>query len=196
MAGYGFPDYPQCEAPHPPQSIYWGWGVWGDCPPHFTPIWGVWGANKQTASFWYERGKTLSADLLGFETAPAHRTNERAEAAALVEVLQALRGNSAVAWVERQNTGAARVGERFIRFGWRGCSDLLGMLKDGRLLAVEVKAPSGQLRPEQREFLSLVQRFGGVAFVASDCRDVSRELAAARIRPKTDRGALLAARDF
>lgn len=138
----------------------------------------------------------MTADLLGFETAPAHRTNERAEAAALVEVLQALRGNAAVAWVERQNTGAARVGERFIRFGWRGCSDLLGMLKDGRLLAVEVKAPGGQLRPEQREFLSLVQRFGGVAFVARDCRDVSRELAAARIRPKTDRGALLAARDF
>lgn len=138
----------------------------------------------------------MTADLLGFETAPAHRINDRPEAAALVEVLQALRGNAAVAWVERQNTGAARVGERFIRFGWRGCSDLLGMLKDGRLLAVEVKAPGGRVRPEQAEFLSLVRRFGGVAFIARDCRDVSRELAAARIRPKTNRGALLAARDF
>ncbi len=118
----------------------------------------------------------MTADLLGFVTAPARRTNDRPDAAALVEVLQALRGNPAVAWVERQNTGAAKVGERFIRFGWRGCSDLLGMLKDGRLLAVEVKAPSGKLRPEQAEFLSLVRRFGGVAFVARDCRDVSRKL--------------------
>ncbi len=85
----------------------------------------------------------MSADLLGFESVPAPRTNERHEAAALVEVLQALRGNHSVAWVERQNTGATKVGERFIRFGWRGCSDLIGMLKDGRLLAVEVKAPGG-----------------------------------------------------
>jgi len=63
------------------------------------------------------------------------------------------------------------------------------MLKNGRLLAVEVKAPGGRLRPEQAEFLSLVRRFGGVAFVARDCRDVSRELAAHRIT--NDRGALL-----
>jgi VRR-NUC domain len=131
----------------------------------------------------------MSADLLGFESVPAPRTNERHEAAALVEVLQALRGNHSVAWVERQNTGAAKVGERFIRFGWRGCSDLIGMLKNGRLLAVEVKAPGGRLRPEQGEFLSLVRRFGGVAFMARDCRDVSRELAAHRIA--NDRGALL-----
>lgn len=138
----------------------------------------------------------MSADLLGFEALPAPRTNRKREAAALVEVLHALRGNHAVAWVERQNTGAAKVGGRFIRFGWRGCSDLLGMLKDGRLLAVEVKAPGGRVRPEQAEFLSLVRRFGGVAFVARDCRDVSRELATARTRPKTDRGTLLAARSF
>ncbi len=85
----------------------------------------------------------MSADLLGFESVPAPRTNERHEAAALVEVLHTLRGNHSVAWVERQNTGAAKVGERFIHFGWRGCSDLIGMLKDGRLLAVEVKAPGG-----------------------------------------------------
>lgn len=118
----------------------------------------------------------MTADLLGFENAPAHRTNERHEAAALVEVLQALRGNPAVAWVERQNTGAAKVGGRFIRFGWRGCSDLIGMLKDGRLLAVEVKAPGGRLRPEQAEFLSLVRRFGGVAFVARNAAEVIASL--------------------
>ena len=57
-----------------------------------------------------------------------------------------LRNHPAVAWCERQNTGAVKVDGRFIRYGWRGCSDLLGMLKDGRLLAVEVKAPKGQTR--------------------------------------------------
>jgi hypothetical protein len=114
----------------------------------------------------------MSADMFGFDTAPAVRHYDRKEAAALAEVLQALRNHSAVAWCERQNTGAAKVGERFIRFGWRGCSDLLGMLKDGRLLAVECKAPKGRVRPEQAEFLSLVRRFGGVAFVARSAADV------------------------
>lgn len=117
-------------------------------------------------------------DLFGFEPAPTPRTNDRPEAAALAEVLKALRSNSAVAWAERQNTGAAQIGKSFIRFGWRGCSDIIGQLKGGQLLAVEVKAPKGKLRPEQEQFLSLVRRFGGVAFVAHDCRDVLRELAA------------------
>lgn len=118
----------------------------------------------------------MSADMFGFETVPAKCANDRPEAAAVLEVLKVLRHHEAVAWCERQNTGAAKVGKRFIRFGWRGCSDLIGMLKDGRLLAVEVKAPSGKLRAEQAEFLSLVRRFGGVAFVARNAANVISEL--------------------
>jgi hypothetical protein len=120
-------------------------------------------------------GAGMSADMFGFEVA-TKRTNDRPEAAALLEVQKVLRHHPAVAWCERQNTGAAKVGGRFIRFGWPGCSDLIGMLKDGRLLAVEVKAPSGKLRDEQAEFLSLVRRFGGVAFVARDAANVIAEL--------------------
>ncbi|MBL8406882.1 MAG: VRR-NUC domain-containing protein [Candidatus Accumulibacter sp.] len=111
------------------------------------------------------------------QAAPVPRANDRPEAAALAEVLQVLRHHPLVAWVERQNSGVARIGGRFVRFGWPGCSDVLGQLKDGRLLAVECKAPKGKLQAEQAEFLSLVRRFGGVAFLARDCRDVLRELA-------------------
>ena len=81
----------------------------------------------------------MTADLFGLEQR-SPRTNSRPEAAALVEVLKALRTHPAVAWAERMNTGAARVGNRFIRFGWPGCPDVLGQLKGGRLLGVEVKA--------------------------------------------------------
>ena len=119
---------------------------------------------------------SAAPDLFGHESEPIPHTNDRPEAAALVEVLKVLRNHPAVAWCERQNTGAAKVGGRFIRFGWRGCSDVLGMMRDGRLLAVECKAPTGKLRTEQAEFLSLVRRFGGVAFVARSCLDVTREL--------------------
>ena len=74
------------------------------------------------------------------------------------------------------NTGAAKVEGRFIRFGFKGCPDVLGQLKDGRLLGVEVKAQAGRLRPEQALFLERIRCAGGVAFVARDCRDVREQL--------------------
>lgn len=114
-------------------------------------------------------------DLFGLEQQEP-RILERREAAALVEVLAALRSHAAVAWCERMNSGAARMGARFVRFGWKGCPDVLGQLKDGRLLGVEVKGPAGKLRPEQSVFLERIRCAGGVAFVARDCRDVLREL--------------------
>ena len=114
-------------------------------------------------------------DLFGLEQQPK-RSNDRPESAALVEVLKALRAHPAMAWCERMNSGAAKVGNRFIRFGWPGCPDVLGQLRDGRLLGVEVKSPTGKLRPEQAVFLDRIRGAGGVAFMARDCRDVLREL--------------------
>jgi hypothetical protein len=114
-------------------------------------------------------------DLFGLEQ-QTPRTNDSKEAAALVEVLKALNAHPAVVWCERMNTGAARIGARFVRFGFRGCPDVLGQLRDGRLLGVEVKGPTGRLRPEQAFFLERVRGAGGVAFMARDCRDVLREL--------------------
>ena len=58
--------------------------------------------------------------------------------------------------------------------------DVLGQLKDGRLLGVEVKAQAGRLRPEQALFLERIRCAGGVAFVARDCRDVLRALGEAQ----------------
>ena len=114
-------------------------------------------------------------DLFGLEQ-QSPRKNDRPEAAALVEVLKALNTHAAVAWCERMNSGAARMGGRFVRFGFKGCPDVLGQLKDGRLLGVEVKAKTGRLRPEQAVFLERIRGAGGVAFVARDLRDVLREL--------------------
>ena len=115
------------------------------------------------------------ADLLG-DDFPMMRSNAKPEAAALLEVLKTLRGHPAVAWCERMNSGAAKIGERFVRFGWRGCPDVLGQMKDGRLLGVEVKAERGRLRPEQKIFLERIRASGGVAFMAKDCHDVLRAL--------------------
>ena len=116
-------------------------------------------------------------DLFGLEQQPM-RTVDRKEAAALVEVLKALNAHPAVSWCERMNSGAARMGGRFVRFGFKGCPDVLGQLRDGRLLGVEVKGPTGRLRPEQSVFLERIRCAGGVAFVAWSCRDVLGELGA------------------
>ena len=114
-------------------------------------------------------------DLFGLEQ-QLKRIHDKPEAAALVEVLKALNNHPAVAWCERMNSGAARMGARFVRFGFKGCPDVLGQLRDGRLLGVEVKGPTGKLRPEQSVFLERIRGAGGVAFMARDCRDVLREL--------------------
>lgn len=121
--------------------------------------------------------KPLQTCLFGEPQQSAPRKNDRPEAAALFEVLRALRNHPAVAWAERQNSGAYRTPEgQFVRFGWPGCSDVIGQMRDGRLLAVEVKSPAGRLRPEQQQFLDLVNGAGGVALVARNCADVHRAL--------------------
>ena len=121
-------------------------------------------------------------DLFGLEQQPK-RIHDKPEAAALVEVLKALNTHPAVAWCERMNSGAARMDSRFVRFGFKGCPDVLGQLKDGRLLGVEVKAKTGRLRPEQTIFLERIRGAGGVAFVARDLRDVLRELSTHKRTP-------------
>lgn len=123
-----------------------------------------------------EKSCAGAIDLFGLEQQPPPRKNDRHEAAALVEVLKALNTHPSVAWCERMNSGAARMGARFVRFGFKGCPDVLGQLKDGRLLGVEVKAKTGRLRPEQAVFMERIRGAGGVAFVARDLRDVRREL--------------------
>jgi len=114
-------------------------------------------------------------DLFG-DDITSKRTNAKPEAAALKEVLKALVAHPSVAWVQRMNSGAVRVGNRFVRFGFVGCPDCIGQLRDGRFIGCEVKSSTGKLRPEQAIFLQRIREAGGVGFMARDCRDVFREL--------------------
>ncbi len=68
---------------------------------------------------------------------------------------------------------------QWIRFGFAGQPDIMGMLKGGRLLAVEVKRPSGKVTPEQAEFLAKASTNGGCAFVARSIDDCYLHLQAA-----------------
>jgi len=96
--------------------------------------------------------------------------------AAVFEYLQ-LRG--VFAW--RNNTGAMVVKvpngrDRFFRFGKKGSSDIIGILDDGRWLAIECKTAKGKASLDQLCFLAEIAKRGGVAFVARSIEEVEREL--------------------
>lgn len=95
------------------------------------------------------------------------KDRSRPEAAALNEVLRVLRAHPNV---------AVKVDGRFVRFGFVGCPDVLGQLRNGLVLAVECKSRTGRLREEQAVFLDIVSASGGCAFVARNARDVLEHL--------------------
>jgi hypothetical protein len=89
----------------------------------------------------------------------------------------------------RNNVGALRDERgRLVTYGLcKGSSDLIGLRQVligpenlGQTLAVfsaiEVKAPKGRLREEQRSFLELVERFGGYSGVATSVELAERVL--------------------
>jgi hypothetical protein len=70
-------------------------------------------------------------------------------------------------------SGAVRIRPgKFISFGLKGSSDILGLLPGGRFLAVECKAEHGRLSPEQRQFLADVKALGGLVIVANFWQDI------------------------
>lgn len=69
----------------------------------------------------------------------------------------------AIFW--RQNTGAARTGDRLIRFGIPGQADITGIVA-GKRVDIEVKTATGRQSLEQRTYQELATFAGGVYIVA------------------------------
>jgi hypothetical protein len=108
---------------------------------------------------------------------------EAPEADVLPSLLQALRFFKNVAWAERMNVGAGKLvfpdgtTSRFIRFGWKGCGDIIGQMVDGRFLSIEAKRKSGRSSDDQIAFAAMVNANGGLAFVARSIDDLRKHLA-------------------
>lgn len=92
----------------------------------------------------------------------------------LAGALRALALHPRVKWVCRMNSGAMRVKDsngrqRFVRFHTMpGMSDIIGQMRDGRFIAIEMKRPGEKPTDDQRAFLELVRAGNGVAGVAND----------------------------
>ena len=114
--------------------------------------------------------------------APAKPSGEPSESDILRAIMSLLRHHPKVASYWRQNSGTFaernRDGStRYIRANTaKGMSDIMGVLKDGRTLAIEVKSRTGRMRPGQEEFLATIRQAGGVAGVCRSVDDAQRLL--------------------
>lgn len=62
------------------------------------------------------------------------------------------------------------------KYHLNGVADILGILPDGKFLAIEVKTKTGRLSEHQRQFLENIKRMNGIAFVARSLEDVYENL--------------------
>lgn len=102
--------------------------------------------------------------------------------------LQYLAVCPSVAWAQRMNTGAVKIPAidgkppRFVRYGFPGCSDILGQMTDGRVLAIEVKSAAGRATEAQAAFLKRVATYGGVAGVVRSVACLERVIAMSEVQ--------------
>lgn len=109
-------------------------------------------------------------------------SGEPSEAQILKAIMQLLKVHPKVARVWRQNSMVAEFQDRggrprFVRANTaHGMSDIMGILKDGRTLAIECKSAKGTVKAHQHEFLNSISEAGGIAFVARSVDDVITKL--------------------
>ena len=126
--------------------------------------------------------------LLDIPPEPAKRglrkpSGQPTEAQILKAIVALLKHHPRVAQCWRQNSGTFQERNRdgsvrYIRANTaKGMSDIMGVLKDGRTLAIEVKSATGRMRPGQEEFLATIRQAGGVAGVCRSVEDAQALLA-------------------
>lgn len=109
------------------------------------------------------------------------RSGNETEAQIQKAIMQVLHRHPKVARVWRQNSGTFKQSyggkDRYVRANTaQGMSDIMGILKDGRTLAIEVKSATGTVKAHQHEFLNSIATAGGIAFVARSVSDVLTKL--------------------
>ena len=76
----------------------------------------------------------------------------------------------------RFNTGAVKMGQRFVRFGTAGCADILACPQGRPPVWIEVKSATGRQRLEQRSFQNAVELAGHTYTIVRSLEDVQEVL--------------------
>ena len=69
-----------------------------------------------------------------------------------------------------------RTKTHYVRFSFPGASDIIGMLKDGSFLAIEVKGNEGVVSAKQLAFLDMVNKDKGLGILAYSLDDVMEKI--------------------
>ena len=89
--------------------------------------------------------------------------------------------NAGTAWqgvvIEHTRDRLVLAHPRAVRLAAPGVSDLIGWAPGGRFAAIEVKASRGRVTDEQKAFIDLVRRSGGLAGVARSVEEARAILA-------------------
>jgi hypothetical protein len=85
-------------------------------------------------------------------------------------------------YVWRNNSGVAKTGGRFVRYGKPGSSDIIGISPSGLFMAVEIKSNGEPLTLEknkgedsQEYFLRRIADKGGISIIAESIADIVNE---------------------
>jgi hypothetical protein len=141
-------------------------------------------ANEKAMGFYAAMaGKPMPERAIALPKEPKKRMPSSVPRADLLEkdiqkqILMLLRKHPKIHWVARFNSGTFMDGDRYITSNsQRGMSDILGMLKGGRLLAIECKSRTGRIDKHQQDFLNLINEGGGLGFIARSVDDVLAKL--------------------
>lgn len=92
-------------------------------------------------------------------------------------IIKAISKHPLVAWCYITTVGTVKGvgGGKMFKVGFPGQSDIMGQLRDGRLLAIEVKQPGKVPTDIQNDFIALVNENDGVAGWA-DSVDMALEI--------------------
>jgi len=92
------------------------------------------------------------------------------------QILIAISQHGGRAW--RNNSGVAEYANGAkVRYGvGLGGSDIIGITKDGKFIAVEVKTGKLKLSPTQATFLKIINSLGGIGIEARSVDDVTSRI--------------------
>ena len=97
------------------------------------------------------------------------------EQALVNQVLAYLKIKGHFVW--KQNVGGMYdQRKRFVRFGFKGISDVIGVASDGRMIAVECKVGKNKPTQFQEDFLEEIRARGGYAILCYKLEDLENIL--------------------
>jgi len=79
-------------------------------------------------------------------------------------------------WRNNTGKGLSLDGKRVITFGLKGSPDIIGVLRGGRFVGIEVKKPGGRQSDRQKKFQKMLEAFGGLYILADHPDDVGQAL--------------------